>query len=114
MLSTAILSDWKCQGARRGWSVSAHQCSALKARAHIASQIAMYHRSTENGVLQVGASQYMAALIIGFVNSATIQVNLSHLSHHLDYCLHHMVALCALPSIRQAGRRNLRRSTFTL
>ena len=31
-------------------------------------------RSTENGVLQVGASQYMAALIIGFVNSATIQV----------------------------------------
>ena len=30
-------------------------------------------RSTENGVLQVGASQYMAALIIGFVNSATIQ-----------------------------------------
>ena len=30
-------------------------------------------------MLQVGASQYMAALIIGFVNSATIQV-LSQLS----------------------------------
>lgn len=34
-------------------------------------------RSTENGVLQVGASQYMAALIIGFVNSATIQARAS-------------------------------------
>ena len=33
----------------------------------------LHNRSTENGVLQVGASQYMAALIIGFVNSATIQ-----------------------------------------
>jgi len=83
--------------------VSAHQCLALKASAHIALQIAMYHRSTENGVLQVGASQYMAALIIGFVNSATIQVNLSHLSQHFDRHGHQMLALCALPGICQDG-----------
>lgn len=31
------------------------------------------HRTTELGVLQVAASQYLAALIIGFVNSATVQ-----------------------------------------
>ena len=31
------------------------------------------NRTTELGVLQVAASQYLAALIIGFVNSATVQ-----------------------------------------
>jgi hypothetical protein len=33
----------------------------------------LMRRSTETGVLQVAASQYLSALIIGFVNSATIQ-----------------------------------------
>ena len=32
-----------------------------------------HHRSMEIGVLQVAASQYVAALTIGFVNSATVQ-----------------------------------------
>ena len=41
---------------------------------HVFTTCELFPRSTENGVLQVGASQYMAALIIGFVNSATIQV----------------------------------------
>lgn len=35
--------------------------------------VCWHHRSTEIGVLQVAASQYLAALIIGFVNSATVQ-----------------------------------------
>ena len=45
-------------------------------------------------MLQVGASQYMAALIIGFVNSATIQVAPSGCQH-----VHITGQLAMLPAI---------------
>jgi len=46
--------------------------AAVRARAED-FRLACMRRSTESGVLQLAAGQYLAALIIGFVNSATIQ-----------------------------------------
>ena len=60
----------------------------LMSHLHTLSRLCAVSRSTENGVLQVGASQYMAALIIGFVNSATIQVSFSSMSFPPHWAVH--------------------------
>src|SRR4051794_17506636 len=60
---------------RRGRLCAAHSELAKVSVRHLTFHVrpACCCRSTEQGVLRIIASQYLAALILGFANSATVQ-----------------------------------------